>query len=81
MEEDLDSPGKEDGGVEGGDTPRSRKKEGGRKATPGVIYLSRIPPYMQPRKVRHIFSQFGEVGRIFLQPEGESSVVQSFLSC
>lgn len=35
----------------------------------GIIYLSRIPPGMTPAKVRHIFSQFGEVGRIYLQPQ------------
>jgi len=37
---------------------------------PGIIYLSRIPPYMKPLKVRHVFSDFGEIGRVFLQPEG-----------
>ena len=36
----------------------------------GIIYLSRIPPYMKPLKVRQIFSKYGEVGRVFLQPEG-----------
>lgn len=34
----------------------------------GIIYLSTIPPYMNVTKVREIFSQFGEVGRIYLQP-------------
>ena len=41
------------------------------KTEPGIIYLSRIPPYMKPLKVRHIFSKYGKVGRVFLQPEGE----------
>ena len=36
----------------------------------GIVYLSRIPPFMKPHKVRQIFSQYGEVGRLFLQPEG-----------
>jgi len=36
----------------------------------GMIYLSRIPPYMKPQKVRHIFSQMGDVDRIYLAPEG-----------
>jgi len=36
----------------------------------GVIYISRIPPGMQPTKVRHLMSQYGEVGRIYLQKEG-----------
>jgi len=35
----------------------------------GVIYLSRVPPYMQADKVRDYMSQFGEVGRIYLTPE------------
>ncbi|GAA5941728.1 RNA-binding ATPase activator ESF2 [Sporobolomyces koalae] len=32
----------------------------------GLIYLSRIPPGMGPGKVKHLLSQFGEVGRIYL---------------
>jgi ESF2/ABP1 family protein len=36
----------------------------------GVIYISRIPPGMQPTKVRHLMSQHGEVGRVYLQKEG-----------
>lgn len=35
----------------------------------GIIYVSRIPPGMTPAKFRHIFSQFGEVDRIYLQPK------------
>ncbi|KAK9454160.1 hypothetical protein V1511DRAFT_502928 [Dipodascopsis uninucleata] len=35
----------------------------------GVVYLSRIPPYMKPSKVRQILSRFGEVDRVFLAPE------------
>lgn len=36
----------------------------------GVIYITRIPPGMQPTKVRHLMSQYGEVGRVYLQKEG-----------
>jgi ESF2/ABP1 family protein len=36
----------------------------------GVVYISRIPPGMQPTKVRHLMSQYGEVGRVYLQKEG-----------
>ena len=36
----------------------------------GVIYISRIPPGMRPTKVRHLMSQYGEVGRVYLQQEG-----------
>ena len=48
----------------------SSEGEGKKVVRPGIIYLSRLPPFMKPTKVRHIFSQFGEVGRLFLQPEG-----------
>ncbi|EPQ28110.1 uncharacterized protein PFL1_04437 [Pseudozyma flocculosa PF-1] len=33
----------------------------------GIIYISRIPPGMTPAKVRHILSNFGEVGRMYLK--------------
>lgn len=39
----------------------------------GVVYLSSIPPYMKPQKVRHIMSRFGEVGRLYLKPEDQSA--------
>jgi len=39
------------------------------QARSGVIYISRIPPGMQPTKVRHLLSQYGEVGRVYLQQE------------
>ncbi|CAN6621415.1 pre-rRNA-processing protein Esf2p [Trichomonascus vanleenenianus] len=35
----------------------------------GVVYISRIPPFMKPDKMKHILSRFGEVTRIFLAPE------------
>lgn len=39
----------------------------------GVIYISRIPPGMQPAKVRFLMSAYGEVGRVYLQQEGEQT--------
>lgn len=36
----------------------------------GIIYISRIPPGMRPPKVRHLMSAYGEVGRVYLQQEG-----------
>lgn len=35
----------------------------------GVVYMSRIPPFMKPIKVRHLLSQHAEIGRIYLAPE------------
>lgn len=47
----------------------------------GVVYISRIPPGMRPAKVRHIMSAHGEVGRVYLQQEGEITfLVGSFCS-
>ncbi|XP_026758972.2 uncharacterized protein LOC113518310 [Galleria mellonella] len=37
----------------------------------GIVFLSTIPPYMNVAKIREIFSEFGDVGRIFLQPSGK----------
>ncbi|KAI2638231.1 Pre-rRNA-processing protein ESF2 [Xylaria nigripes] len=35
----------------------------------GVIYLSRIPPFMKPGAVRTIFERFGKINRVYLAPE------------
>lgn len=35
----------------------------------GVIYLSRIPPFMKPNKARSTFEQYGEVTRLYLAEE------------
>ncbi|XP_058087876.1 pre-rRNA-processing protein ESF2 [Magnolia sinica] len=42
----------------------------------GVCYLSRIPPHMNPLKLRQILSQYGEVQRIYLAPENPSAQVR-----
>lgn len=38
----------------------------------GIVYISRIPPGMTPAKVRHILSNFGELGRIYLQDSSKA---------
>lgn len=35
----------------------------------GVVYLSRIPPYMKPIALRHLLRDYGELGRLYLAPE------------
>ncbi|KAF9972918.1 hypothetical protein BGZ73_003890 [Actinomortierella ambigua] len=35
----------------------------------GIVYISRIPPFMKPIKIRHLLSQFGEIGRVYLAAE------------
>eukprot|EP01052_Picozoa_sp_SAG31_P026800 SAG31_NODE_2456_length_5663_cov_8.660361_1_plen_93_part_10 len=39
----------------------------------GIVYISRIPPYMKPVKVRSEMSKLGRVERVFLTPEDASS--------
>ncbi|XP_053173804.1 activator of basal transcription 1 [Scomber japonicus] len=40
-----------------------------RKCVPGIIYLGHIPPRLRPKHMRNMLSVYGEIGRIFLQPE------------
>ena len=42
-----------------------------KKTEEGIIYISKVPPFMKPGKLRNLMTQFGEVGRLFLQPEGK----------
>nr|GLL18621.1 pre-rRNA-processing protein ESF2 [Ipomoea trifida] len=35
----------------------------------GICYLSRVPPHMNPVKLRQLLSQYGEIQRIYLVPE------------
>lgn len=54
---------------------KKSKEEGGtscsgRKCVPGIIYLGHIPPRLRPKHLRNLLSVYGEIGRIFLQPEG-----------
>ena len=36
----------------------------------GIIYFSRLPPFMKPAKLRHLMTQYGNVDRVFCKPEG-----------
>jgi ESF2/ABP1 family protein len=39
----------------------------------GVVYLSRIPPFMKPTKLRSLLEPYGAINRIFLTPEDPTS--------
>lgn len=43
-------------------TPEAIKKS-------GVVYISRIPPYMSPSKLRSLLERYGKINRTFLAPE------------
>ena len=39
----------------------------------GVVYISRVPPFMKPNKARDLLGQYGEITRLFLQEEDPST--------
>ncbi len=53
------------------------EKPKGKKCIPGIVYLGHIPPRMRPKHMRTMLSVYGEIGRIFLQPEGKSTVLDN----
>lgn len=46
-------------------------KEAAAAKNRGICYLSRVPPHMDPFKLRQLLSQFGEIQRIYLVPESK----------
>ncbi|XP_077500743.1 activator of basal transcription 1-like [Amblyomma americanum] len=65
-------------GTNGAEKQRKTGKAKKQK-TPGVVYLSYIPPKMNVKTVRSMLTKFGEVGRIFLQPEKEHGRPRNFV--
>ncbi|XP_040007739.1 activator of basal transcription 1 [Xiphias gladius] len=71
--DDDDDDEKDDGDAAG--MKKTQQKDVGvtscsnRKCVPGIIYLGHIPPRLRPKHLRNLLSVFGEIGRIFLQPE------------
>ena len=51
------------------DLERRAKAFAAKEKKRGVVYLSRVPPYMKPAKVKHLMAQFGSVNRIYLAAE------------
>ncbi|XP_065668246.1 uncharacterized protein LOC100197622 isoform X2 [Hydra vulgaris] len=49
-----------------------QKEHKEKKVSPGIVYLSKIPPSMNPLKIRSLLLQFGKIGRVYLQAEDES---------
>lgn len=46
-----------------------------KKRKPGIVYLSSIPPTYNVSQTTMYFSQFGQVGRVFLQPGSTASAI------
>ncbi|XP_023135895.1 activator of basal transcription 1 [Amphiprion ocellaris] len=71
-EEEQTGGGDEDEEQTGGgdeDAAGMKRKSADRKCVPGVLYLGHIPPRLRPKHLRNLLSVYGEIGRIFLQPE------------
>ena len=51
-----------------------------KKDKSGVIYLSRVPPFMKPTVLRSLLTPYGALGRIFLTPEPSTSRTQRLRS-
>ncbi|KAM9751807.1 activator of basal transcription 1 isoform 1-T2 [Menidia menidia] len=66
-EGEVDEEEEEEGGQMEGEA--AVQKKSGRSCVPGVLYLGHIPPRLRPKHLRNLLSAYGEVGRIFLQPE------------
>ena len=49
----------------------SRRDKGSSSTVAGIVYLSRVPPFMKPHKVKHLLSRYGSIGRVYLKPEGQ----------
>ncbi|KAK5998547.1 Pre-rRNA-processing protein ESF2 [Cladobotryum mycophilum] len=42
----------------------------------GVLYISRIPPFMKPNKLRSLLAPYGTINRIFLAPEDPTGWIE-----
>lgn len=51
----------------------SKQQKTAKKRKKGIIYLGTIPQHMNVAICREMMQQFGEVGRIFLQPDKKGS--------
>lgn len=48
--------------------PRKKVKRSAKDApSPGIVYISRLPPGMTHQKVKHVLNGYGEIGRIYAQ--------------
>lgn len=72
LKEARKKPGVKSGGGRGKGKREKRTGEGRQPSSslPGIVYLSRVPPFMKPHKVKNLLSRYGSVGRIYLKPEG-----------
>ncbi|WWC61416.1 uncharacterized protein I303_104000 [Kwoniella dejecticola CBS 10117] len=63
---DEDADDQEDEGQKKAMKSQKRKKKS-KDVTPGIVYISRLPPGMTPQKVRHLMGRWGEIGKVYAQ--------------
>ncbi|KAJ1916326.1 RNA-binding ATPase activator esf2 [Mycoemilia scoparia] len=54
-------------------TPEDVAKAQAAEKKTGILYMSRVPPFMKPQKIRHMLEKYGEIDRIYLVPEDEKA--------
>lgn len=42
----------------------------------GIIYLSSLPPYMNVSQIREVFSEYGKIGRVYLQLDDKGKICE-----
>ncbi|AWP09917.1 putative activator of basal transcription 1 [Scophthalmus maximus] len=69
--DDDEDEEKEDTAADRGDEDGGMKKPKQKvcQLLPGIIYVGHIPPRLRPKHLRNMLSVYGEIGRVFLQPE------------
>ncbi|KAF0700331.1 Aste57867_9144 [Aphanomyces stellatus] len=77
-EEDVEEDGENDETAIGDDddddmAPAKGGKKDKKEEKKGVLYMSRVPPFMKPDQVRRLLSEYGEIGRIYLVEEDKTA--------
>lgn len=44
---------------------KTKKKK--KSPTPGIVFISRVPPGMTPQKIRHLMGRWGDIGKVYAQ--------------
>ena len=53
-----------------------REKARKKPVAPGVVYISRLPPFLKPHRVRRMLEEHGQVLKVYLSPEDPAANVR-----
>lgn len=68
MEEEESQASSQNESCDNEEDVEMEEEEPTRRRKPGIVYLSSIPPGMNPQLVREFLGEHGEIGKSFLQP-------------